>query len=184
MLQTLQQDPDKWQECVELFERREVPAKTMLLNEGDIAEHMYIIKKGCLRLWFNHDGKDITFQFFIENQGVSSFESFFGDEPSIFSLQSVEVSTLVAITRKGFERLFVIYPQLKDEFHRILLKRMGNYARLFLSMIRDTPQQRYETIQRDHPEIVRRIPQYYIASYLGITPVSLSRIRSRIVLKR
>jgi CRP-like cAMP-binding protein len=57
---------------------------------------------------------------------------------------------------------------------------MEDCGRLFLSRIKDSPRERYEELLREHPEIVRRIPQHYIASYLGITPVSLSRIRNRI----
>ena len=180
IMHALQQDAAKWKQCESLFEKIELPSKTTLLCEGDTAARMYIVKKGCLRLWFNHDGKDITFQFFFENQAVSSFESFFGDQPSIFSLESIESTIAVAVTRENWERLFSIYPHLKDEFHKLLLQRMGIYARLFLSRIKDTPQERYEALQREHPEILRRIPQHYIASYLGITPVSLSRIRRRL----
>jgi len=61
----------------------------------------------------------------------------------------------------------------------ILFQRMGNYARLFLSRIKDNPQKRYEDLLKNHPEIIRRIPQHYIASYLGITSVSLSRIKNK-----
>ena len=74
-----------------------------------------------------------------------------------------------------------MFPSLRDKFMWFLLQRMGNYGRLFLSRIKDGPQQRYEALLREQPEIIRRIPQHYIASYLGITPVSLSRIRGRLV---
>lgn len=60
------------------------------------------------------------------------------------------------------------------------MERLSSYQKLFLSRIKDTPQERYEALLTDHPEIVSQIPQHYIASYLGITPVSLSRIRGRI----
>jgi hypothetical protein len=72
------------------------------------------------------------------------------------------------------------YPNLRNLFQQIVLKRMENYDPLFLSRIKDSPRERYEELLREHPEIVRRILQHYIASYLGITPVSLSRIRNRI----
>ena len=70
-------------------------------------------------------------------------------------------------------------PGYREFLHEILFQRLEHYARLFLSRIRDTPEQRYKNLLRDHPEIIQRIPQHYIASYLGITPVSLSRIRNR-----
>ena len=75
--------------------------------------------------------------------------------------------------------LLSTYPELKDKFQSFIFQRFSNYARLFLSRIKDTPQERYEDLVKNQPNIIKRIPQHYIASYLGITPVSLSRIRNR-----
>lgn len=61
----------------------------------------------------------------------------------------------------------------------MILQRMGNYAKLFLSRIKDNPRKRYDELLKNNPEIIQRIPQHYIASYLGITPISLSRIRNK-----
>ena len=69
--------------------------------------------------------------------------------------------------------------ELQKELAEFALSRMIDYSHLFLSRIKDTPQERYENLVAEHPEIISRIPQHFIASYLGITPVSLSRIRSR-----
>ncbi|MGC4118233.1 MAG: Crp/Fnr family transcriptional regulator [Myxococcales bacterium] len=170
-------------ETRQLFERsftiREVAAKTTLLREGEVADTMYLVRSGCLRLWFNDDGRDVTFQFFFEDQPVSSLESFLGREPSLFSLESLEPTRVAAIGREEWDVLFAQLPEMRERFMSFLVQRLGNYSRLFLSRIKDSPQQRYEALLREHPEIVQRVPQHYIASYLGITPVSLSRIRRR-----
>jgi CRP-like cAMP-binding protein len=76
-----------------------------------------------------------------------------------------------------------MFPKLREQFMSLLVRRMGDYGRLFLSRIKDSPQERYQTLLREQPEIVRRVPQHYVASYLGITPVSLSRIRGRLLRK-
>ena len=130
-------------------------------------------------MWFNNDGKDITFQFFFEGQAVSSIDSFIESNPSLFSIESIEPTTLISISKEGFRQLFCYYPELKDGFQEILFQRFRNYAQLFLSQIKDTPSKRYEELMKTRPEIIRRVPQHYIASYLGITPISLSRIRNR-----
>ena len=130
-------------------------------------------------MWFNKDGKDITLQFFFEGQGVASIESFLSNQPSMFTIESIEPSVLFSITKDNFEQLNNCYPELKDGFQEILLQRFSNYATLFLSRIKDTPRERYEDLIRNHPEIIQRVPQHYIASFLGITPISLSRIRNR-----
>ena len=69
-------DDEKWFNYINWFKRIQVPAKTVLLNEGDIAKKVFLIEKGCIRAWFNNDGKDVTFQFFFENNTVASIESF------------------------------------------------------------------------------------------------------------
>jgi CRP-like cAMP-binding protein len=161
------------------FYEREIPSKTILLHEGETATHMHFIKTGCLRMWFNKEGKDITFQFFFEDQAVASMESFLSNQPSEFTLESIEPSVIISISKKHFEELQQFYPQMKETFQQILFKRFGDYARLFLSRIKDSPQERYNDLLKNHPEIIKRVPQHYIASYLGITPISLSRIRNR-----
>jgi CRP-like cAMP-binding protein len=180
----MQADPAKWDRCKGFFEVQTIPARTSLLREGEVARTMYFVKQGCLRLWFNKDGKDITFQFFMEGSGVSSIESFLRGQPSLFSLESVEPTTVVTVSRAHWDRLHEIYPQLRERFVQVALRRMEDYGRLFLSRIKDSPAERYQALVREHPEMVRRIPQHFIASYLGITPVSLSRIRARLHRKR
>jgi CRP-like cAMP-binding protein len=171
-------DPN-WGAFKDSFTEIHVPAKTILLREGEVARQAYYIRQGCLRLWFNDNGKDITFQFFFENQGVSSIESFRTGRPSLFNLETIEPCTLLVITKTDFVKMLAEAPGFKALVEENIYQRLEHYFALFLSRIRDTPQQRYHRLLEEHPEIVRRIPQHLIASYLGITPVSLSRIRSR-----
>ena len=182
LISKLKEDSENWEKIKSFFIEASYPAKQILLNEGEKAQYMYFIKKGCLRLWFNNDGKDITFQFFFENQAVSSLESFLSDEPSIFTLQCIEPCNLILIKKNDFEYIFN-QPELKNGFQQILFSRMSNYAKLFLSRIKDTPEQRYLDLLENHPEVIKRVQQHYIASYLGITPISLSRIRNKILKK-
>lgn len=168
-----------FQQLENLIERIKIQPKTTLLSEGNVAKYIYFIEKGALRLWFNKDGKDITFQFFFEDQAVASIESFFNNTPSLFSLESIEQTEVIAISKPNFELLLEQYPVLKDELFHLLAARCQNYAHLFLSRIKNTPQERYAELLKNRPEIIQRVPQHYIASYLGMTPISLSRIRNR-----
>ena len=168
-----------WEKHSDLSEEITRPARTVLLREGDISRQAYYIKKGCLRLSFNDNGKDITFQFFFEGYGVSSFESFRNGRPSLFGIESLEPSTLLMISKKNLDWMIAEIPGYKAFMEEALYQRLEHYARLFLSRIRDTPRKRYEDLLKEHPEVIQRIPQHFIASYLGITPVSLSRIRNK-----
>jgi len=163
-----------------LFKEKSIGAKTTLLLEGEMARYMYFIREGCLRLWFNKDGKDITFQFFFENQAVSSIESFIDGKPSLFSLESIEPSRIIAVSKKDFSQMLQDLPELNENFQKIVIQRLGHYARLFLSRIKDSPMERYIDLVNNHPHVADRVPQHYIASYLGITAVSLSRLKKRL----
>ena len=156
-----------------------IPSKTILLEEGKIADRLYLIHKGCLRLFFYNEGKDITFQFFFEGDFVASFDSLYRRKPSLFSLESIETTEVSTIKSDDFYHLIEQTPSLKQIYEEKLIDRFHVYQQLFLSRIKNTPQQRYEELLKEYPDIIQRVPQHYIASYLGITPVSLSRIRKR-----
>lgn len=82
-----------------------IPPKTILLEEGKVADKLYLIRKGCLRLFFYNDGKDITFQFFFEGDFVASFDSLYKRTPSLFYLESIEPAEVAAIKRNDFTPL-------------------------------------------------------------------------------
>lgn len=159
--------------------RIEVPAKTVLLEAGEVAKELFFVQRGCLRLFFYNDGKDISFQFFMEGDHVASFDSLYRQEPSLFSLETLEPSVIYAVKRDDFFALVETNPEVRKLFMETVIERFHNYQRLFLSRITKKPEERYAEMLKEYPQILQRIPQHYIASYLGITPVSLSRIRSR-----
>ena len=110
---------------------------------------------------------------------VSSIESYMDKIPSLFTLETIEPSVLFALNKANFDKLLKEVPDLKDAFLNLVIKRMQNYSKLFLSRIKDTPRERYLDLLKNYPHIAERVPQHYIASYLGITPVSLSRIKNK-----
>lgn len=160
-------------------EHLSVPTKTILLEEGKVSDRLYLIHEGCLRLYFYNNGNDVTFQFFFEGDFVASFDSLHYRQPSLFYLESIEPATLSVIKRDDFHDIIERSPEWRETYEEKLIERFHTYQQLFLDHIRYTPQQRYEKLLKEAPQIIQRIPQHYIASYLGITPVSLSRIRNR-----
>jgi CRP-like cAMP-binding protein len=170
---------NEWGTFKHFFKRQEVPAKTILLQEGQISRTMFFIEKGCLRTWVNNDGREITTQFFFEGGKVSSIESFMANQPSLYSIESIEPCILQTITQQEFLNTLENSPQLKEKMQEHLFKRLLQSQKTFYSYLKNNPQQRYKELAEEHPHIIQRIPQHYIASYLGITSVSLSRIRNR-----
>lgn len=170
---------EEWEKFSHLMVREEIPAKTLLLAEGKIANTVYYLEKGCLRLWFNHEGKDVTFQFFFEGAGVTSIESFRTNLPSLFSLESLEPCVVLKLSKKNLGFIVENSPKIKAEIEAMTFNRLIFYQHLFLSRIKNKPEQRYKELVAQYPHILQRVPQHYIASYLGITSVSFSRIRNR-----
>ncbi|MBE9463543.1 Crp/Fnr family transcriptional regulator [Dyadobacter sp. UP-52] len=175
--------PEKWEDYTNRFKRIQVPAKTVLLREGEISRKAYLIEKGCLRVWFDNKGEEVTFQFFFENSTVSSIESFKKGTPSLFSLETIEPCTLWWIEKSDVDNLIEEVseiPAMRNQIMNALFERTLHYMQHFLSFVRDTPQERYENLLNHQPFIVQRIPQHYIASYLGISRVHLSRLKNKI----
>lgn len=167
-----------------LFERVSVPARTVLLREGDVSRRSFFIEKGCLRVWFNNKGVEVTFQFFFEGQFLSSAESFSKSIPSIFTIEAIEPTDLYVLHRRAYEQIVTDLKgnvAVMEEMIGWLFERQLYYSQEFMSFIRDTPRERYIRLLREKPHVVKRVAQHYIASYLGITPVSLSRIRSKVM---
>lgn len=179
----LQLSDDKWNEYKSHFNRIEVPAKTILLDEGKVSKKMFLIEKGCIRVWFNNNGKDVTSQFFFEKESVGSIESFLKNIPSQATIETIEPCILWWVHKNDLNRIIEEIkevPRLRDMFINKIFDRTFDYMRYFISSIKDTPQQRYLHLVKERPEIVKRVPQHYIASYLGISTVHLSRIKSKL----
>jgi CRP-like cAMP-binding protein len=156
-----------------------VVAKTPLLKEGETAQKMFFIKKGSVRVWFNNNGKDITTQFFFEGDMATSLESFIYGEPSPFTIETMEDCQLAVFNKNEFDKLLAKEQAFKDWFYQTALQKLFSHSKRLLSFIKNKPHARYRELIEQQPHILRRVPQHCIASYLGITSVSLSRIRNR-----
>lgn len=160
------------------------PAKTVLLQEGDIATKVFWIEKGCMRVWLNKDGQEITFQFFLENSMVSSIESFWKGVPSKFTLETIEPTEVWVAHKADIQPLLdesLAQPAYRDLFIDVLFQRTFDYVNRSLSFVQSTPEQRYLELYETRPALIQRIPQHYIASYIGVSKVHLSRLKSKLV---
>jgi len=154
------------------------PSKTILLDEGKVSDRMFFVKSGALRVFFYQDGREITLEFILENQAVSSFKSFLNAARSEFIIETLEPSTVYEMHVDIFRKLME-NQEFQQTFHPLFYRRFTEINNRLISFIKDSPQKRYEQLLKERPELLLRFPQHYIASYLGITSVSLSRIRNR-----
>ncbi|PKF73654.1 Crp/Fnr family transcriptional regulator [Chryseobacterium sp. PMSZPI] len=154
------------------------PAKKILLDEGEISTKMFFVKSGALREYFYQDGRELTLEFITEGQAVASFESFLNGTKSQFIIETLEPTIVYELEAESFREL-INNQSFQQTFNPLFYQRFGEITQRLMSFIKDSPQKRYEDLLKDRPELLLRFPQHYIASYLGITSVSLSRIRNR-----
>ncbi|WP_183564285.1 Crp/Fnr family transcriptional regulator [Mucilaginibacter sp. SP1R1] len=164
-----------------LFTELNLQSGEYLLEEGKVCRHVAFINKGLVRYFINDDGEERTMFFNREHEFVCNYLSFLPQIPSDKSIQALEPTQLYIISHDKLQRL---YHDVKEG------ERFGRLAieYVFLSAIQqldsfytDAPGVRYQQFLTHYPELTQRIPQYYIASYVGIKPQSLSRIRKRIL---
>lgn len=155
---------------------------TILLREGGFSNECYFILKGCIRSYYLKDGEEKTTEFYTEEQVVSP--SGYGKKiPSEFYLECIEDTIASVGTPELEEEMYQKYPQLETLSRVMADTLMGNYQDTFAEFKMASPEQRYLNLLKIRPDLIQRAPQHQIASYLGIKPESLSRIRKRTLKK-
>ena len=159
----------------------ELKRREYLLREGDVCSSNYFVEKGCLRMFFNNDKMvEQTTQFAIEDWWLSDYFSFARQTPSEYAIQAVEKSVVVAIDYQLQENLFSEVPQM-ERYFRIMMQRALSASQLRVKMIYQlSKEEMYRHFNRSYPQFFQRVPQYMIASYLGLTPEYMSELRKKI----
>ncbi|MNE35439.1 Fumarate and nitrate reduction regulatory protein [compost metagenome] len=155
--------------------------RDFLLKAGDIEKNMWWIASGAVRMFYENDGEEIDTQFSFENTFVTSCASLLSHNPSIYSIQALENTEVLAISKENLDQ-FYDHSKNAERLGRLSLERQ------FLakeerdrSLRADSATDRYLQLLQSQRDLAQRVPQKYIASYLGITPESLSRIRKNLV---
>jgi CRP-like cAMP-binding protein len=156
----------------------------VLLKEGQISTEAYFVLEGCVRQYFIIDGEEKTANFFTEEQWVISLNSFSNSIPSNHYMACSTDCFLVVGNREKEEDLYHRFPKLETVSRKVMEKIFVEQQEIMTSYTTDSPKQRYLNLFNSRPELFQTIPQYQIASYIGVKPESLSRIRKRIITKR
>ena len=151
---------------------------TLLVTEGQYADKTYFIVKGCARAYYLKDGKDISDWFAFENDFINSINSFFENTPSPHFIELLEPTTFLEISREDIFRLSDKHHDFERLLRIIATKTMLALRNRIFSIQFETAKQKYENLLNIRPDITQRVPLTHIASYLGITLETLSRIRN------
>ncbi|MBK7429363.1 MAG: Crp/Fnr family transcriptional regulator [Bacteroidetes bacterium] len=165
--------------CIKVFKKGD-----FLLKEGQISVDTYFILEGCVREFIVVDGEEKTTNFFTEEQWVISLNNFNSTSHAENNLECVEDTTVSVGNEEQAQKLFKIFPRFETIARAIVEADFVEQKKLLTSYLTDSPEQRYLKLLKSRPDIFQRVPQYQIASYVGVKPESLSRIRKRIIANR
>ena len=154
-----------------------------LLREGEVSAKSYSIVSGCVRQYYLVDGVEKTTFFYTEGQSIFSPNSASERIPAKYYLSCVEYTTLSIMSLENQKEMYKRFPMLESMSRMSLQEELNNYQEMLATYITTNPEERYLNLLKYRPELLNRVPQYQLASYLGVTPESLSRIRKRIFLK-
>lgn len=149
-----------------------------LQSIGHTCKTIYFINKGVARIYYFKDGIDVTESFAFENNIIARVESLFTGKPSRKAIQILEDAEIIALNANKLFKLYDSFPEIERLFRKIVEAAYVDTVNRIEGIQFHTAEERYKTLLHEAPDILKRVPLKYVASYLGITQVSLSRIRS------
>ncbi len=166
----------------EAFPIKKFPKETHLLKEGQIAKNAYVVINGCIREYYIQNGEEITSEFYTEMQSAVNFDSMANNKPSKYYFTCTEETTVAIMNSEKENALYKKFPRFGEVCRVEMEKILGASQESLLTFKNSTPKERYLNLLKNRPKLLQRVPQYQLASYLGVKPETLSRIRKRITL--
>lgn len=156
-----------------------LPRKDFLLRAGSTSRRVCFIKYGLLRCFYSKDGIDISSWFMKEGDVIYSVESFLTQKPSYEYIQALEETSVFYITYEELMHIYETFPEFNYIGRALTEKYYVLSERRLYSLRMQRSQERYDYLLENHPELILRVPAKYLASYLGLTEVTLSKIKAR-----
>ena len=163
-----------------MLQYKVVPKKTILLQAGNICNFEAYVIKGCIREYYiDSHGAELTLQFAVEDWWVSDITSFEDQQVSSMYIEALEDCELLMLTRESKERLLTEVPKLERMFRLMIQRHLSVVQSRLFKTVTNTGMEKYLEFIKRYPTIPQRVPQHYIASYLGMSPEFLSKLRTR-----
>ncbi|WP_299109584.1 Crp/Fnr family transcriptional regulator [uncultured Tenacibaculum sp.] len=165
-----------------IFKRETFKKGELILNSEQEVNHQYYVLEGCLRTFFiDPKGKEHTLQFAVNDWWISDYISYFLDEKSLLNIEVIKESTVLRVEKKDFEEALLKIPAIEHHIRKKVERFMAKSQKRTLAVLSQTAKERYINFSKSYANIEQHIKNYHIASYLGITTQSLSRIRKEIL---
>lgn len=174
---------EEWSVVTKYLNFKALHKKDHFTRAGDVCKELSFILFGSVRLYHVKDGEEITGYFCLNNEFISSYRSFIKQEPGLSSIQVLEDTLMITFTHSALQQLLdnPVTAYKMERFGRLMAEHLiCCYEDRVQAFVTQNPEERYTALLNSNPRILKHIPQHYLANYLGITAVSLSRIRKRI----
>ncbi|WP_417237113.1 Crp/Fnr family transcriptional regulator [Bizionia paragorgiae] len=155
----------------------------ILLREGQVCRDSYFVIEGCVRKYYIIDGDERTTAFYVEDESIASLQSYTNKTPANHYFECVEDCRLAVLNYEKEQELFKRVPKYEALCRMSMEDDFGEQQEALAKFITSSPEERYKNLLETRPDLIQRVPQYHLASYLGVKPESLSRIRKRIAKK-
>ena len=170
--------------CNMYYETKKVHKGELLLQYGEVCRNTFFVEKGLLRMFsIDKNGKEHIIQFAPENWLIGDRSSLYFNEKSNYYIESVEDSEVSVLPRDFFNKLLGEFPNSIEKNDLVLQKHVKSLQDRINSLLGETAEERYLKFIKMYPDLLLRVPQWMVASYLGITPESLSRVRKELARK-
>lgn len=163
------------------FETRELHPSETFFREGQLANEIYFVLEGWIRLFYNIEVEDKTAFFYTQGQFICAGESYNNGTPALENYQAITNSRILILTRDKIEELLTRHPKLEVIGRTAVENELIASQKVIASFVTQTAEERYLHLLENDRALFQEVPQHYIASYLGILPETLSRIKSRIL---
>ena len=171
-------------QCSSFYETKSVAKNEFLLKDGEVCNATYFVEKGLLRMYsIDKNGKEHIIQFAPEKWLISDRSSLYFNEKSKYYIEAVEESEIILLKKDFFNNINLAFPDTVENNDLLLQKHIRNLQNRVNSLLAETAEERYMNFIKMYPDILLRVPQWMVASYLGITPESLSRVRKELARK-
>ena len=168
---------EKFEYIFSFFKIKKIKKNTIIISSGDLSSYEYWVFKGCLKSsYILEDGKEKIIRFAIEEWWVSDYDAYFKSKPATLNIESLENCELLALSLEDRERLCSELPEMNNFFLKKMEGAYSAFQRRLVSMLSNDARKHYEIFVQQYPMLMERLPKSIIASYLGITRETLSRI--------
>ncbi len=168
------------QEFAKLFQEGFIRKKELLIKQGEYTDQLFFLESGHLRGFKNTENQEITVSFVFAPVFFTDLVSLSQKTPAELSFQMLEDSKIYSASFKDVDSFMSSKPENSRYYIRFLENLNAFYLKRVISMVCDTPEERYLKLMKDRPKVIEKLPLQYIAHYLGVTPETLSRIRRRL----